>query len=148
MATVRTRTLGAGAGARVGVQLVSFPIADASVAVDQHVWIADGGYRVISIEAIWTVVGGASAAVMPTKTTSDVADDTPAEGFPLLTAAFDLTSTVNTVNAGILSTTEVDLLLANGDRLSFDFSGTVAGIAGLVVTVGLLPDPDVLRWIA
>lgn len=148
MATVRTRTLGAGAGARVGVQLISIPIADASVAVDQHCWIADSAYRVLSIEAIWSTVGGASAAVMPTKTTSNVADDSPAEGFTLITAAFDLTDTINVLNTGTLVATEADLLLADGDRLSLNFSGTVTGLEGLAITISVLPDPNVLRWIA
>ena len=142
MATVRSRTLGSGAGAKVGMQVISIPAADASVAVDQHSWIADGTYRVVSVESIWSVAS-TSGTIMVTRTQGTEA---PSAGDSLLTAVIDTSGTADTVNTATLSATEALLTLVAGDRISLNFGGTVTNLLGLTVTVGLMPDPDILHW--
>jgi len=121
-----------------GGRAVEVPISGTSV--DQHVFIADRAYRVTSISEIHSVVGGASAAVRPRKITDTSAPGAVASATvkELTTANFDLTATINTTQNGVLSATASDLLLAAGDRLALDFSGTVTGVVG-VVTFMLVP---------
>ena len=67
----------------------------------------------------------------------DTGTQAPGAGTGLLTAAFDLKAAINTVQAGSLSATEADLILAAGDRLAVVFGGVLTAVAGVVVTVEL-----------
>lgn len=112
---------------------------DAAEAVDQHAWICpDLGckWQLASVEEVHRVVGGASAAVMPEKATGTTA---PGSGSDLLTAAIDLTATVDTVVSATLTTTEANRLFVPGDRIVLDFSGTVTGLAGCIIQFVLVP---------
>ena len=113
--------------------------ADAEEAVDANAWICpDLGckYQLLSVEEVHSVVGGAAAAVMPEKATGTTA---PASGTDLLTAALDLTASVETVRNGTLTATESARVFAPGDRIVLDFSGTVAGLAGCIIQFVLVP---------
>lgn len=105
-----------------------------ATSVDTHVFVADRAYQVMAVNEIHSVVGSTSAAVRPRKIT-----DTSAPGAAvsatvkeLTTAAADLTATINTTQALTLSATAADLLLAAGDKIALDFSGTLTGLVGVI----------------
>ena len=56
----------------------------------------------------------------------------------LHTGTYNLKGTANTVQSLTLSSTDADLLLAAGDSIAIDFTGTLTDATG-VVSVGLLP---------
>lgn len=110
--------------------------------VDQAFFIADRAYQVTAIREIHAVAGDDAGAVN-IQVTKDTGTDAPGAGANLLTnnanAGFNAKGTANTVQAGTLTATGADLLLAAGNRLSLDFAGTVATLAGVVVVVTLAP---------
>ena len=106
-------------------------------AVDVDVFQADRAYKVVAIRESHSVVGGAAAAVRPRKIT-----DTSAPGAAaganvkeLTTANVDLTAAINTVVSPALSATASDLVLAAGNRIALDFSGTLTGLVGNLTIV-------------
>ena len=58
-------------------------------------------------------------------------------GDNLLTTAFNLKGTAETVQNGTLTTTVANLVLSAGDRLNLVDSGTLTAVDGVVVTVEL-----------
>lgn len=100
--------------------------------VDGHVFIADRAYVVVSAKEIHSTAGGSSAAVQVRKCTGTTA---PASGTAIAQATFDLTATVNTTQTATLSATAADYTLAAGDKLAFDFSGTLTSLVGAVTIV-------------
>lgn len=112
---------------------IAVPIGLLAASVDQWVHVARGKQRVLAIRAVWSVVGGAAAAVKFRKITDTSAPGAAASAtvVELATAAFDLTTTINTLNTATLSATAADLLLADGDKIAADFSGTLTGLVGL-----------------
>ena len=116
--------------------LVTFFAAANAELVDTAFFIADRAYTVDRIDEVHGTLGsdGGAVNVMPRKTEGTEA---PASGQALITTAFDLKATVETVQNGTLTATSADLDLAAGDRLAVDFTGTLTAVAGLVVTVRL-----------
>jgi hypothetical protein len=110
---------------------VSVPIAAASV--DSHVFIATKACEVRGIREIHTAAGGSGAAVRARKCTGTTV---PGSGAALHTADFDLTATANTVQTGTLTATAADLVLAAGNTIALDFTGTLTALLG-VVTIEL-----------
>jgi hypothetical protein len=108
----------------------------ASSASGDAVFIANRAYQVTAVRAVWSHVGGSSAAAMIEKLTGTTA---PGSGTAILTSAFDLTTTANTVRTGTLSGTVGNLQLAAGDRLGVKLSGTLTALTGLNVTIHLKP---------
>lgn len=109
-------------------------------AVDAAFFIANRAYEVVAVREIHAVAGDDVGAVNA-QVTKDTGTQAPGAGANLLTnnasAGFDLKGTANTVQAGTLTATGADLILAAGNRLSVDFAGTVATLAGMVITVTL-----------
>lgn len=106
----------------------------ASSASGDQVFVANRAYQVTAVRATWSHVGGGSAAATIEKLTGTTA---PGSGTAILTGAFDLTSTANTVGSGTLSGTVGNLQLAAGDRLGVKLSGTLTALTGLNITVQL-----------
>jgi hypothetical protein len=105
--------------------------------VDRHLFVADGPYKVLGFREIHSVVGGAAAAVRPRKITDTSAPGAAAGATvkELTTANIDLTAVVNTVVTPALVATAADLLLAAGDKVSLDFSGTLTGLVGTLTLI-------------
>ena len=59
----------------------------------------------------------------------------PASGVLLLTTAFDLRGTINTVQTGVLTTTVGAIQLKKGDRLGLKLTGTPTAVANLTITI-------------
>ena len=56
----------------------------------------------------------------------------------LTTAAIDLTATANVAQTPTLTATDADRLLAAGDKVGLDYSGTLTGLVGKL-TMYLMP---------
>lgn len=100
-----------------------------AASVDENVFVAPFACKLVRAQEAHSVVGGASAAVDVKKCTGTTA---PASGTTMLASTFDLTATINTVVDKSLSATAANLLLAAGDRVALDFSGTLTGLVGSV----------------
>lgn len=141
MAVVKSRGLGQGAGAIKGVVVVTISLGENAAMLDTHAFVADQPYRVVEVREVHAVAGTDAGAVtlMPRKTTGTQA---PSAGVALLTGTFNLKGAVNTVLTGTLVAADADLELAVNDRISLDFTGVVTALAGLNVSLVLLPLPD------
>jgi hypothetical protein len=107
---------------------------DAAETTDCTLWICPNlgcNYLLTKVQFAYGTAGGASAACMPEKCQSTEA---VTAGDDLLSTALDLDTVVaDTVTTGALVTNVATLTFNPGDRLCLDFSGTVAGIVGLVI---------------
>jgi len=110
--------------------------------VDQGFFTADRAYQVMAAYEIHATAGNDAGAVNM-QITKDTGTNAPGAGTDLLTnntnAGFDMKGTANTLQTGTLTGTAASLLLAAGDRLSVDFAGNVATLAGVQVSVVLKP---------
>lgn len=103
-----------------------------------QVFANPGACRVLAVRNRPLVVGsdGGAVTAMPMKVPSGTAT---ASGTALLTAAFDLKATINTLVTGTLSATAADLILAATDSIGFDCTGTMTAARGCcTVAVALL----------
>lgn len=114
--------------------VISVPVDLAAASVDGWAYIANRPCRVIGIDEIHSVVGGASAAVRFRKVlaASTAGPGAAASGNVIeLAPAFDLTASVNVARTAALVTADVEL--AAGDKIGGDFSGALTGLVGLAV---------------
>lgn len=98
--------------------------------------IATRSMRVISISEVHAVAAGGASTLQITKDTSTTA---PGAGTSILSTAFNLNATANTVQAGTLVGTAGVTTLAIGDRLSFNYANAVQSTAGVTVSACLAP---------
>lgn len=101
-------------------------------ATDRQFFVAPVACTVVAISEVHAVAAGGTSTLQVVKDTGTAA---PGAGTDLLSAAFDLNATAQTVQVGALSATAADLVLAAGNRLSLDFANTIQSTAGLCVTV-------------
>ena len=108
-----------------------------AASVDEWMFVADRAYRVMGFREIHSVVGGSSAAVSPRKilaaTVAAPGASVAAGITELTTAAIDLTAAVNVAQTPTLTATDADRLLAAGDKVGLDYSGTLTGLVGKLV---------------
>lgn len=100
-------------------------------------FIADQPYTVVAINYVNKTAGTGTGTVTVTHDTGTAA---PGAGTALLASTIAVTAVANTVTPGTLTATTAALTLAAGDRLSVLFAGTLTTLAGVVVTVTLLPN--------
>jgi hypothetical protein len=99
-------------------------------------FVADRAYVVKAIRSRVDVAGtGGACTAQIRKTPTATA---PASGTVLHTGSHNLVGTANANQALTLSTTASDLLLAVGDALSYDLTGTATSAVGSI-TVHLAP---------
>lgn len=136
--SVNSETLIAGDSVTGLVESTTVLLANTSV-LDQCVFIANRAYQVTAISEVHAVAG-TDVGDVSLQVTKDTGTDAPGAGTDLLTdntgAGFNMKGTANTVQSGTLVTPAIAVLAA-GDRLSLDFAGTVADVAGVVVTITL-----------
>jgi hypothetical protein len=106
--------------------------------VDAAFFTADRAYQVVSISEVHSVAG-TNASAVTLQVTKDTGTQAPGAGSALLATAFNLKATANTVQNGTLVATVATLQLAAGNRLAIDVTGTLTDVAGVVVTVKLIP---------
>ena len=98
-------------------------------------FIADQAYTVVSVNYVNKTAGTGTGTATVTHDTGTAA---PGAGTALITP-IAVTAVANTVTTGVIVATAAALTLAAGDRLSVLFAGTLTTLAGVVVTVTLLP---------
>lgn len=130
-----------GKGTGIAAGALAVDVTDASAAggqVDFWGYVAPRKLRVIDIREVHGVIGGAGATVMPRKVTSGQA---PSAGLALLTAAFDLVGVAaNTPSTGTLTATDADRILAVGNGIALDYSGTLTGLRSVTISITLIPE--------
>ncbi len=107
-----------------------------TTAVDQVFFIATRSMRVIACSEVHSVAAGGTSTLQVVKDTST---DAPGAGTDLLSTAFNLAATANTVQVGALTATVASVTLAAGDRLAVDFANAIQASVGVVVTCMLAP---------
>jgi hypothetical protein len=103
---------------------------------DQVFFIATRSMRVVSISEVHAVAAGGTSTLQVTKDTST---DAPGAGTDLLSTAFNLNATANTVQVGTLVGTAGVTTLAAGNRLAVDYANAVQSTAGVSVTACMTP---------
>lgn len=106
------------------------------LATDRVIFLAAKPYYIQSIVQIHSVAAGGTSELMVTK---DVTTDAPGAGTDLLTAAFDLNATANTLQTGAIATTAGLRKLNTGNRLSIDYGHAIQSTAGNRISGVLIP---------
>lgn len=96
---------------------------------------ATRAYRVKAMNLVYSTASSSGTATI----TKDTGTTAPGGGTALLTGTVSTSSTANTTNSGTLIATVATLTMAAGDRIGLTLGGTQTGLAGLVVSVGLVP---------
>lgn len=108
--------------------------AQASSVADQLFFVAPEPLEVLEVHEVHGTAGTDGSAV--TATIRKCSGTTAlASGTDLLSTTINLKGAANTVQSPALTTTAADLLLAAGDRLAFDVTGTTTALANMVVTI-------------
>lgn len=105
--------------------------------VDRWILVNNTGVNlcVNKISEVHTVAGtDAGAVTLDVKKLTGVG--APSTGTTLLSSTFNLKSTANTVVNATVVTAGSANILANGDKLGLDFTGTPTGLQGGVVSIG------------
>lgn len=121
-----------------GNVVLNVPVRAAAEAVDQYVFIADRAYQLVSAEEIHVTAGNDAGAVTAdiVKTSGTTA---VSSGTTMITTAFDLKSTAATTVSATLSATAANTVLADGDKIGINVTGTPTSYAGGVFTIVLRP---------
>lgn len=98
-------------------------------ATDRVIFIAPVACTVVAASEVHAVAAGGASTLQLVKDTGTTA---PGAGTDLLSSAWDLNATANTVQVGALTGT---LTLAVGDRLALDWANAIQSSAGIAVTV-------------
>lgn len=126
-----------GTTAASGITCATFaPLGAPAAATDTVFFVATRAFRVVSISQVHAVAAGGTSTLQVTK---DTATDAPGAGTDLLSAAFNLNATANTVQAGTLVTTAGVTSLAAGNRLAVDFADAIQSSSGIAVTACMAP---------
>jgi len=108
--------------------------------VDQTAFIAHRALQLVGATFSHGTASGGAGKLQLTKDTSTTA---PGAGTGLLTnntnTGFDVNATANTPQTGTLTATTANLQLAAGDRIGFDFSGTLTSLVKANVTLWFQP---------
>lgn len=112
------------------------PMGAPAAADDTVFYIATRPLYVVSASQVHAVAAGGTSTLQVTKDTST---DAPGAGTDLLSSAFDLNATANTVQTGSLIATVASKTLAAGDRLAVDFADAIQSSSGIAVTVCMAP---------
>ncbi len=110
---------------------------------DAQFFIANDRYTIWAARCSAAVMGSSTPVVMLTK---DASTNAPGAGTDLLTntssTGFNLsaaTVSANVPQVAAFATTAGLLNMATGDRISVDYAGTLTAVAGVVITVSLIP---------
>lgn len=99
-----------------------------ATSVDSVVFVAPQRMQLVGIRHVVST-GAAAATLVVRKCTGTTA---PAAGDAMHSGSLDLNATANTSTTTAVTTTVANAQLAAGDRIAFDFSGTLTGLVGAV----------------
>lgn len=108
-----------------------------ATAVDTVFFIATRAMKVRFISEIHGVAAGGASTLQVTK---DTGTNAPGAGTDLLTTAFNLNATANTVQVGALVGTAGVVDLVAGNRLAVDFANAIQASENVTVTACLAPN--------
>lgn len=123
----------------VGAFEVTFHDETTGIVTDRTFYVAPRGVIVNACSEVHSVAAGGTSTIMVVK---DTGTSAPGAGTDILSAAFDLNGTANTV----VAKTSGDFVslaartLAAGDRLSVDYTAAIQSSAGIMITCTLLPN--------
>lgn len=106
---------------------VMVPLVLATSAIDQWVFIAPRAMKLAGIKEVHTTKASDSGSIVVRKATGT---QSITAGTALHATAIDLTAANDTTQTVTLTSSTAALTMAAGDRLSFDFSGTLTAFAG------------------
>lgn len=106
--------------------VISVPILAATV--DNTIFTANEDYKVTGVVYVPTIAGTGGAATIDVKKCTGT--QLPSAGTTVVTAAANLVGTINTPQALTLSATAANLVLASGERLAIDLTGTLTSVVG------------------
>lgn len=130
-------------GSAVPTVDVTYAVNANGTLADTQFFVANDRYTILSARACVTAVGSSTPVVQLTKDSStsapgagsDLLANNTNTGFALGTAL----ATANVPQVATFKTTAGLLDMATGDRLGVDFAGTLTAVAGVVITVSLIP---------
>ena len=125
-----------GTAASSGITCATYYQVGTQAFVDATFFVATRAFRVVAISQVHSVANGGALTIQVTKDTGTAA---PGAGTDLLTAAFDLNATANTVQVGALVATAGVTTLAAGNRLAVDYSTTTTSLQGNSITACMAP---------
>jgi len=105
-------------------------------ATDANVFVADRPYQLMKVRTAYAAAAGGALTLDIKKCSGTTA---PASGTTMLSGTINLNSSINTVISTTPSATVADTKVATGDRIAFDFTGSIGSLAGCVVTLVLRP---------
>jgi len=127
-------TTGSIVGARISIAV---PLRAADV--DSFVWVAPVACTLVSVTEVHSVISTGAATLGIRKITANSQAPGASAGanvVELLATAIDLNGVAaNTLTTASLSAVAGVLTIAAGNRIAFDFSAAVTGLAGCVVTL-------------
>jgi len=108
--------------------------------ISDHFFINNTGRTLVvkAIDIVTDIIAsdGSAVTLQVDKLTGTEA---PGGGDNLLASTHDLKTTARTVTSPTLTSTGADLEVADGNRLGIEVAGTLTAVAGLVVSVYLVP---------
>lgn len=110
--------------ARVVPQTINVTLPLKASDVDTAVWIADNSYTLTAIRHMVST-GASGATITVKKCTGTTA---PASGSAMHSGTLDLNATANTVVSTTVGATNT---VVAGDRIAFDYGGTLTGLVGV-----------------
>ncbi len=131
----------AGAGV-VGQRMVkTFTLTTSASITSMAFWIADNTYTVTDIQCNYATNDGATNTAFIGKATGTT---TPASASTLMTGTFNMNTTANTVQVAALvanwnAPSAPSITLVKGDRLCFVLASAVTSLAGVTITVTMVP---------
>lgn len=125
-------------GLTVGQKTVTFNLQNNASLGTQTFFICDKIYTITSINYVHKTQ---ATGTLTCNITKDTGTQAPGAGVSLQSGTFNcVTIANNTVTAGTLTSTTANLTTAVGDRLSILFTGSVATLAGVTVTITMTPN--------
>lgn len=120
------------------VQIVSLYIGANGDFRDTLSYMSDGRYMLAQVQEVHAVAGTDAGAVnvMLEKWSGPTSPYTQVN---MLASAINLKAAANTVQTATLTSTIIDRVLEDGDRIEVDFTGTLTSLAGMVITFVLIP---------
>ena len=101
-------------------------------ATNQVFFIATVPIRIVAMSEIHAVTSGGALTINLTK---DTATNAPGAGLNIQTGSFNINTTANTLQNGILSAVAGRLLFAAGERIGVNYTGAIGTASGIVITV-------------
>jgi len=117
---------------------INLPIPLNADNIDQCIFIAPYAMRITAIREIHATAGSDAGAVT-LNLTKDASGVVPGAGSSLMSGTLDMKGTAATLQTATLTADKSILTLAAGDRIGANFVGVITALAGVVVTIDVIP---------